>query len=183
MLRLYTSRLTGALFFPILIIFPSLFLPRHIIPISDHYRRPWSDKSHCTLKEGRLSVTKTELIDWRTLLDLDSPTAPCPPPVALDRQIFHPSKKLPWLGYWFVPNLAASAQFSLRLALSQAAFSVQCPSDAGKGISPHLRHRLDYYLMFPILSYRADLFTPTRGLLNKMEVHWRQVQRWVTNCF
>ena len=37
--------------------------------------------------------------------------------------------------------------------------------------------------MFPILSYGADLFTPTKGLLNKMEVHWRQVQRWVTNCF
>ena len=37
--------------------------------------------------------------------------------------------------------------------------------------------------MFPILSYGAVLFTPTKGLLNKMEVHWRQVQRWVTNCF
>ena len=38
-------------------------------------------------------------------------------------------------------------------------------------------------LMFPILSYGAYLFTPTKGLLNKMEVYWRQVQRWVTNCF
>ena len=37
--------------------------------------------------------------------------------------------------------------------------------------------------MFPILSYGADLFTPTKGLLNKMEVLWRQVQRWVTSCF
>ena len=37
--------------------------------------------------------------------------------------------------------------------------------------------------MFPILSYGADLFTPTKGLLDKMEVHWPQVQRWVTNCF
>ena len=37
--------------------------------------------------------------------------------------------------------------------------------------------------MFPILSYGADLFIPTKGLLDKMEVHWRQVQRWVTNCF
>ena len=33
--------------------------------------------------------------------------------------------------------------------------------------------------MFPILSYGADLFTPTKGLFNKMDVHWRQV----TNCF
>ena len=104
--------------------------------------------------------------------------------MALDGQIFHPSEKLHWLGYWFVPNLASSAHFSRRLALSQAAFfSVRRLSDAGKGVSPHLCHRLAYCLMFPILSYGADLFTPTKGLLNKMEVHWRQVQRWVTNCF
>ena len=37
--------------------------------------------------------------------------------------------------------------------------------------------------MFPILSYGPDLFTPTKGLLNEIEVHWRQVERWVTNCF
>ena len=102
----------------------------------------------------------------------------------MDGQIFHPSEKLRWLGYSFVPNLASSAHFSRRLALSQAVFSsVRRLSDTGKGVSPHLCHRLAYCLMFPILSYGADLFTPTKGLLNKMEVHWRQVQRWVTNCF
>ena len=37
--------------------------------------------------------------------------------------------------------------------------------------------------MFTILSYGADLFTPTKGLLDKREVHWCQVQRWVTSCF
>ena len=37
--------------------------------------------------------------------------------------------------------------------------------------------------MFPILSYGADLFTPSKELLSKMEVHWQQLQRWVTNCF
>ena len=37
--------------------------------------------------------------------------------------------------------------------------------------------------MFPILSYGADLFTPTKEVLNKMKVHWRQVQKWVTNWF
>ena len=26
------------------------------------------------------------------------------------------------------------------------------------------------------------MYIPTKGLLNKMEVNWRQVQRWVTNC-
>ena len=130
------------------------------------------------------SVPKTELIHWRTPLQRDAPGTPRPPPVALDGQIFHPSEKLRWLGYWFVPNLASSAHFSRRLALSQAAFSsVRRFSDAGKGVSPHLCHRLAYCLMFPILSYGADLFTSTKGLLNKIEVHWRQVQRWVTICF
>ena len=138
--------------------------------------------AHC--RKVDFSVPKTELIHWRTPLQREPPRAPRPPPVALDGQIFHPSEKLRWLGYWFVPNLASSAHFSRRLALSQAAFSsVQRLSDAGKGVSPHLCHRLAYCLMFPILSYGADLFTPTKGLLNKMEVHWRQVQRWVTNCF
>ena len=130
------------------------------------------------------SVPKTELIHWRAPRQQDPPGTHRPPPVALDGQMFHPSEKLRWLGYWFVPNLASSAHFSRRLALSQAAFSsVRRLSDAGKGVSPHLCHRLAYCLMFPILSYGADLFTPSKGLLNKMEVHWRQVQRWVNNCF
>ena len=130
------------------------------------------------------SVPKTELIYWRTPLQWDPPGTPRALPVALDGQIFHPSAKLRCLGYWFVPNLASSAHFSRRLALSQAVFSsVRRHSDAGKGISPHLCHRLAYCLMFPILSYGADLFTPTKDLLSKMEVHWRQVQRLVTNCF
>ena len=130
------------------------------------------------------SVPKTELIHWRTPLQRDPPGTLHPPLVALDGQLFHPSKNLRWLGYWFVPNLASSAHFSRRLALSQAAFSsVRRLSDAGKGVSPHLCHRLAYCLLFPILSYSADLFTPTKGLLNKMEVHLQQGQRWVTNCF
>ena len=130
------------------------------------------------------SVPRTELIHWRTSLQREPHGSPRPPPDALDGQIFHPSEKLRWLGYWFVPNLATSAHFFRRLALSQGAFfSVRRLSNAGKGISPHLCYPLAYCLMFPILSYGADLFTPTKGLLDKMEVHWRQVQRWVTNCF
>ena len=113
------------------------------------------------------SVPKTELIHWRTPLQQDPPGTPHPPPVSLDSQIFHRSEKLCWLGYWFVPNLASSAHFSRRLALSQAAFSSVRPlSDAGKGVSPHLCHQLAYCLIFPILSYGADLFTPTKRLIN-----------------
>ena len=130
------------------------------------------------------SAPKTELIHGRTPMQRDPPGTPRPPPVPLDCQIFHRSEKLRWLAYWLVPNLASSAHFSRRLALSLAAFSsVWRLSDGGKGLSPHLCHRLAYCVMFPILSYGANLFIPTKGLLNKMEVHWRHVQRWVTNCF
>ena len=104
--------------------------------------------------------------------------------MALHGQLFHPSPKLRWLGYWFVPNLASSAHFSRRLPLSQAAFAaVRRLSSDGSGVSPHLCHLLAFSLLFPILSYGADLFVPSKGLLSKMEVHWRQVQRWVSNCF
>ena len=83
-----------------------------------------------------------------------------------------------------VPNLASSAHFSRPLALSQAVFSsVRRLSDAGKGVPPQVCYQLAYCLMFPILSYGADLFTPTKGLFNRMEVPWHQVQKWLTNCF
>jgi len=113
-----------------------------------------------------------------------SPSTSRPPPVALDGQLFHPSPKLRWLGYWFIPNLASSAHFSRRLALSQAAFAaVRRLSSYGSGVSPRLCHRLALSLPIPILSYGADLFVPSKALLSKMEVHWKQVQRWVSKCF
>ena len=98
------------------------------------------------------SVPKTELIHWHTPSQWDPPGASRPPPVALDGQIFPPCEKLRWLGYWFLPNLASSAHFFPQPALPQAAFySVRRLSDAGKGISPHLCHRLAYSVIFPIL--------------------------------
>ena len=131
------------------------------------------------------SVPQTELIHWRTPVQKDPPGTPRPPTVALDNQIFSPSHKLRWLSYWFVPNISSSsAHFACHLALSQAAFAaVRRLSSAGGGIPPYLCHRLAYSLLFPILSYGADLFVPTKGLLSKMDVYWRQVQGWVTNCF
>ena len=93
--------------------------------------------AHC--RKVDFSVPKAELIHWQTPLQRDTPATTRPAPVALDGQIFHPSAKLRWLGYWLVPNLAFSAHFSRRLTLSQAVFSsVRRPSDAGKGISHHL---------------------------------------------
>ena len=119
-----------------------------------------------------ISVPKTELIHWLTPVQRDPPGTPRPPPVALNGQIFSPSDKLRWLGYWFVPNISSSAHFSRRLALSQAVFAALCRlSSTGGGIPSHLCHRLAFSLLFPILSHATDLFVPTKGLLSKMDVH------------
>jgi len=115
------------------------------------------------------SVSKTQLIHWRTPLQRDPLSADRPPPLALDGQLFHPSPKLRWLWDSFVPNLASSAHFSPCLALFQAAFAtIRRLSSYGSGVSPHLCHRLAFSLLFPILSYGGDLFVPSKGLLSKM---------------
>jgi len=124
------------------------------------------------------SVPMTELIHWPTPMVRDPRNVTRPPRVGLDGQPFHPSPMLRWLGYWFVGNLASSAHFSCRLALSQAAFAlIRHLFFFGSWVSPHLCHRLAFSLLFHILSYGADLFVPSKGLLSKMDVHWRQVQR------
>jgi len=123
--------------------------------------------------------------DWIILVtQRDPPNARRLPPVALNGQLFHPSPKLRWLGYWFVPNLASSAYFSRPLAVSQVAFAAIRPlSSYRSGVPPYLCHRLAFSLLFPILSYDADHFIPSKDLLSKMDVHRRQDQRWVSNCF
>src|SRR5437588_5054325 len=127
---------------------------------------------------------RTKLIHWRTPKERDPSGAPHPPPIYLDGQPFHPSKCLRWLGYWLSAEQSTSAHFSHRLTLSQAAFAtVKRLSPPGTSLAPHLAHRLSYALLLPILLYGADLLVPTKGMLTKMEVHWRQVQRWTTNCF
>ena len=175
MLLLYISLSIGSLFFPILMIFLLWFLLLLTAPRADFYRQPFRWIRAIThSRRVDFSVPKTELNHWCTPLQHEPPGTPRPPPVALDGQIFHCSAKLQWLGYWFVPMRASSAHISRWLAFSQAAFSfIQRLSDAGKSILPHVCHRLAYFLMFPILSYGADLFTPTKGLLNKMEVYWK----------
>ena len=93
-------------------------------------------------------VPKTKLIHSRTLLHRDPSATPCPPPVALDGQIFHPSVKLQWQGYWFVPNLVSSAHFSRRLALHQQKFI---------SLLMRWRHVLTYLTPFPAsLASRAS---------------------------
>ena len=138
----------------------------------------------CPCQEDRTFRSHDRTNPLASPVQRDPPGTRRPPPVALDGQIFSPSDKLRWLSYLFVPNISSSAHFSGRLALSQAAFAaVGRLSSAGGDIPPHLCHHLAYSLLFPILSYGTDHVVPTKGLLSMMDVHWRQVKRWFTNCF
>src|SRR5205807_2615223 len=143
-----------------------------------------SVKSKALERKVSFSIPKTELIHWRTPKQRDPQGSPRPPPIYLDGQLFHPSRCLRWLGYWLSAEQSTSPHFSRKLALSQAAFAtVKRLSPPGTGLAPHLAHRLSYALLLPILLYGADLLVPTKGMLGKMKVFWRQVQRWTTNCF
>ena len=121
---------------------------------------------------------------WRTPKQRTPPGTSAPPPICLDRQIFRPLPCVRWLGYWLAADLSTSHHFTRRLALAQAAFAtVKRLSPPGSGLSPHLSHRLAVALLLLILLYGADVLVPSKGMYEKMEVFWHQVQRWVSNCF
>src|SRR5205807_1724751 len=83
------------------------------------------------------SIPKTELIHWHTPKQRDPAGSPCPPPIYLDGQLFHPSKCLQWLDHWLSSEHSTSAHFSRRLTLSQAAFaSINCLSPRHRPGSP-----------------------------------------------
>jgi len=105
------------------------------------------------------------------------------PPICLDGQIFTPLPCFRWLGYWFTPNMSSSAHFSQRLGLAQGAFAtVKRLSPPGSGLSPHLLHRPAISLLLLTLLYGADIMVPSRRMISRMDVYWRQVQHWVSNC-
>jgi len=127
------------------------------------------------------SVPKTELIHWRTNRDRDLISNA---PVHLDGSVFTPKSEVRWLGYWFSPSIATTPHFVKRLAKAQAAFvAVKRLSPPGISLPPFLCHRLASSLLFPILSYGADVFVPTVHMVRKLSVFWHKVQRWTTNCF
>jgi len=127
------------------------------------------------------SVPKTELIHWRTNRDKD-PISNAP--IHLDGSVFTPKAEVRWLGYWFTPSISMTPHFVKRLAKAQPAFvAVKRLSPPGIGLPPFLCHRLASSLLFPILSYGADAFSPTVHMTRKLSAFWHKVQRWVTNCF
>jgi len=128
------------------------------------------------------SVTKTELLHWRTPSQRHSPK--CVSPIQIKGKLIHPSNSVQWLGYWFTPALDPAAHFSRRLALAQGAFAlIRRLSPPGAGLPPYLCHRLATSLVAPILLYGVDLFTPSVGTTTRLDTFWRKVQRWTTNCF
>ena len=85
------------------------------------------------VKRGRdigmsFSVPKTELIHWLT----PSQRTPCSTaPIELEGHLFHPSRVVSWLGYWFTPALTSRQHFRHKLSLAQAFFCfvkhLSCP--------------------------------------------------------
>jgi len=127
------------------------------------------------------SVPKTELIHWRTNRDRGPVSRS---PIHLDGSFFPPKDEVRWLGYWFTPSISTTAHYTTRLAKAQAAFvAVKRLSPPGMGLPPFLCHWLASSLLFPILSYGADVFSPTSHMTRKMSAFWHKVQRWSMNCF
>jgi len=127
------------------------------------------------------SVPKTELIHWRTW---SQRTPRSTAPIVLEGHLFHPSEVVRWLGYWCTPALSPTHHFRHRLSLAQAVFSfVKRLSFPGAGVQPFLCHRIATGLLCPILTYGADLLTPTYTALRGMNSFWHRVQRWTTNNF
>jgi len=127
------------------------------------------------------SIPKTELIHWRTNRDRGPVSRSR---VHLDGSIFPPKDEVRSLGYWFTPSISTTTHFTKRLAKAQAAFvAVKRLSPPGMGLPPFLCHRLASSLLFPILSYGADVFKPTVHMVRKLSVFWHKVQRWTTNSF
>jgi len=127
------------------------------------------------------SVSKIELIHWRTP---SQRTPRSTTPIVLEDHLFHPSEVVRWLGYWFTPALSPTHHFRHRLSLGQAIFSfVKRLSSPGAGAHPFLCHRIATGLLCPILTYGADLLTPTYTALRGMNSFWHRVQRGTTNNF
>jgi len=127
------------------------------------------------------SIPKTELIHGCTNRDRDPPSQS---PIYSDGCIFHPKVELRWLGLWFTPSLSTTSHFTKRLGKGQAPFvAVKRLSPPGMGLPPFLCHRMAASLLFPILSHRGDVLSPTVHMVRRLAAFWHKGQRWCTNCF
>ena len=105
-----------------------------------------------------VSVSKTELVHWRTTRNNESG---CSLPVDLEDQLFYPQSRLKWLGFILTPSFNPRSHFSRRYALANAALVTICRlSPPGMGLPPCLCLSLTRSLLAPILLYRAAVWHP-----------------------
>ena len=127
------------------------------------------------------SIPKTELIHWRTAR---SNEPPCSLPVQLEDQLFYPQSRLRLLGFISTPSFDPRSHFSRRDTLANAALTtIRRLSPPGMGLPPHLCLSLARSLPAPILLYGSAVWSPPPTIMNPMSLFWRQVCRWITNCF
>jgi len=127
------------------------------------------------------SVSKTELIHWRTPKDRSDVSFA---PIVINDMLFPPSQVVRWLGYWLTRTLHSSVHFLRRLALAQASFTTMRQlSAAGKGLSSWCKRKLVFGAILPILTNGCDLFVPDAATLRKLNSFWHVVLRWTTNGF
>ena len=145
--------------------------------------RCWAEDLRYQAAKIRLdfSLPKTELIHWRT--NQQSGTR-CTRPITVGGITTNPMRVVRWLGFWLEDNSSTVSHFTRRLALAAAALTtVKGLSQYGKGLNPRACRHIAQVLVRPILLYGANLLTPTKGVLRKMDALWHRVARWVTTCF
>jgi len=148
----------------------SAYYRRNIQILPRQYARLKARRAHLGV---RFSIPTMELIHWRTNRER-GPISKAP--IHLDGSFFKPKAEIRWLGYWFTPSISITPHFVKRLAKAQAAFvTVKRLSPLGMGLPPFLCHRLASSLLFPILSYSSDTFTPTVQMTRKLSAFWHKV--------
>src|SRR6266699_3807177 len=134
-----------------------------------------------TIKVG-FSVPKTELMHWSTPRDRlpNTPNAN----FVENGNIFATKETVRWLGFWLSSTSNTNNHFNKRLLAAAKVFGIaKSLSPPGGGLSSHNARRLAQSLILPILSYGAAVLTPSKTIMEKMNVFWNSVLRWVLNCF
>jgi len=127
------------------------------------------------------SVSKTELIHWRTTRRNEPP---CSLPGQLEDQLFYPQSHLKWLGFIFTHAIDPRSHFSSRYTLANAALTmIQHLSPPGMGLPPYHCLSLAPSLLAPIPLYVSAVWNPPPSIMGPMSVFWHRVCRWITNCF
>jgi hypothetical protein len=127
------------------------------------------------------SITKTELIHWRTPCDRSIKYIG---PISLDDNLFHPLEHVKWLGFCFTTTLTTHHHFQQRYIKACRTFGyLKSLSKPRSGLTAYNARTLARAVILPTLLYGAEVFVPKTAALNKLNTIWTRVLRWITNCF